>query len=149
MLGRDGARTPMQWNSDGGFSTNKPWNPYGRTKTSVQEQKADPNSLWNTYRNLIHIRKRERALQTGDMMNLDVMYQELLIYKRCTKGQGLWVLINMSSTQKINVSISEDDGDILFSCGDVLQSKNTIQLDIFSGLLFRKNVQSTLTIEDI
>ena len=37
----------------------------------------------------------------------------------------------MSSAKRITLSISEDDGDILFSCGDMLQSKNTIQLDIF------------------
>ena len=149
MQGRDGARTPMQWNSDGGFSTFNPWNPYGHTKTSVQDQKSDPDSLWNTYRNLIHIRKKERTLQTGDMSSLDVIYQEVLIYERYSEGEHFWVFINMSSTKRISLSISDDDGDILYSCGDVLQSKNTIQLNIFSGLLFRKNIQSSLTIQDI
>ena len=87
MTGRDGARTPMQWETGGGFSTNKPWNPYGPTKTSVQDQRADPNSLWNTYRNLIHIRKKERTLQIGDMNSLDVLYHHVLIYERCMEGE--------------------------------------------------------------
>jgi alpha-glucosidase len=58
--GRDGARHPMQWTREGGFTTPgvRPWlpmvDPDGR---NVADQKADPGSLLNHYRELIARRR--------------------------------------------------------------------------------------------
>ena len=51
--GRDGARTPMQWDGStfGGFSTARPWLPLAKdfTANNVARQRADPGSLLNLY----------------------------------------------------------------------------------------------------
>ena len=48
-VGRDNARTPMQWNDkeNAGFTTGKPWlkvNP-NYTEINVEQAMADPNSI--------------------------------------------------------------------------------------------------------
>jgi alpha-glucosidase len=68
-LGRDPARTPMQWDSspNAGFSTEKPWLPVGPnyTEVNVAVQKEDPCSLLRFYRDLIQFRKSEPAFSIG------------------------------------------------------------------------------------
>jgi len=61
--GRDGARHPMQWDASGGFTTGRPWLPMvDPHERNVTDQREDPDSLLNLYRNLIARRKdRTRA----------------------------------------------------------------------------------------
>jgi alpha-glucosidase len=57
--GRDGARHPMQWDASGGFTTGTPWLPMVDPQTrNVADQREDPGSLLNHYRNLIASRAR-------------------------------------------------------------------------------------------
>src|SRR5574341_123159 len=69
---RDGVRPPMQWDAgaQAGFSTAAPdklYAPvindglYGPTRTNVESQRQDPNSLWNTIRHMIATRKKNHA----------------------------------------------------------------------------------------
>jgi alpha-glucosidase len=54
--GRDGARHPMQWDgtADGGFTTGTPWLPMvDPDRRNVADQRDDPGSLLNHYRELI------------------------------------------------------------------------------------------------
>jgi alpha-glucosidase len=54
--GRDGARHPMQWDgtADGGFTTGTPWLPMvDPGRRNVADQRDDPGSLLNHYRELI------------------------------------------------------------------------------------------------
>src|SRR5690606_10941887 len=53
--GRDPERTPMQWDATPGrgFSTARPWLPYGRIDRNVADQDADPDSLLALYRRAI------------------------------------------------------------------------------------------------
>jgi alpha-glucosidase len=55
-LGRDPARTPMQW-GDEGFSAAEPWLPYGDPAVSVAAQRDDPASLLSLYRRLLRARR--------------------------------------------------------------------------------------------
>jgi maltose alpha-D-glucosyltransferase/alpha-amylase len=66
---RAGGRTPMQWTSgtNKGFSSVAPDKLYLPVDTAadapnVADQEKDPNSLLNKVRNLIQLRKREKAL---------------------------------------------------------------------------------------
>lgn len=59
-------RTPMQWSDEtpgGGFSTGKAWQPFqvdfGQVNVAAQE--ADPNSLLNVYRRMIHLHTEHPA----------------------------------------------------------------------------------------
>jgi alpha-glucosidase len=52
--GRDGARHPMQWDRGGGFTTGTPWLPMVDPQSrNVADQREDPESLLNHYRELI------------------------------------------------------------------------------------------------
>ncbi len=57
--GRDGARHPMQWTRDGGFTSGAPWLPMvDPARRNVADQREDPGSLLNHYRELIAKRRR-------------------------------------------------------------------------------------------
>jgi alpha-glucosidase len=57
--GRDGARHPMQWDAAGGFTSGTPWLPMvDPEERNVVDQRDDPDSLLNLYRELIADRRR-------------------------------------------------------------------------------------------
>lgn len=67
-------RTPMQWSSEahGGFSPTTPWQELAANwdEVNVAAQDADPASLLNHYRRLIHLRAEHPALRQGDLAAL-------------------------------------------------------------------------------
>ncbi|MEC7398383.1 MAG: alpha-amylase family glycosyl hydrolase, partial [Pseudomonadota bacterium] len=69
-LSRDGARTPMPWESEGegGFGASTPWLPLGEENLarSVALQSADPASLLALTREVIALRKSSSALRHGN-----------------------------------------------------------------------------------
>jgi alpha-glucosidase len=97
--GRDGCRSPMQWNADryAGFSTTRPWLPvhpdYPRRNTAAQL--ADPGSLLNFTRKLISLRRQNPALVRGDFTLLPAP-RSCLVYLRRTEDQTLLVALNFS-----------------------------------------------------
>jgi alpha-glucosidase len=101
--GRDGERTPMQWdtsNAQAGFSTNPhTWLPVSsdyRT-VNVASEVADPDSLLNWYRRLIALRRSNRALRSGRMVMLDTGNASVLSYARVSAdGETVIVSLNMS-----------------------------------------------------
>jgi alpha-glucosidase len=101
--GRDGERTPMQWdasNAQAGFSTNPhTWLPVTANYLSinVQREAADPDSLLNWYRRLIALRRSERALRCGRVVMLDPTNASVLTYARVSDdGKAVIVSLNMS-----------------------------------------------------
>ena len=65
--GRDGCRTPMQWDGSpgGGFTTGTPWLPLADPEQrNVAEARQDPNSLLNLFRELIALRRRIEGAPT-------------------------------------------------------------------------------------
>jgi alpha-glucosidase len=70
--GRDGCRTPMVWdtdNSNGGFSTGKPWLPVTASHLgmSVAAQSADPTSMLAHYCAALALRRANTTLRNGSM----------------------------------------------------------------------------------
>jgi glycosidase len=71
-LGDEPKRTPMPWTGGpgGGFTAAEiPWYPFaaGRETANVAAQKADPESLWHRYRELIRLRRSSPALRLGGL----------------------------------------------------------------------------------
>jgi alpha-glucosidase len=100
--GRDGERTPMQWNDSpqAGFSTNPhtwlPVTPNYRS-VNVQAESAEPDSLLNWYRRLIALRRSKAALRSGRMVMLDEGNASVLSYARvAADGRAILVSLNMS-----------------------------------------------------
>jgi alpha-glucosidase len=100
--GRDGCRTPMQWD-DGpfaGFSAVEPWLPVSADAGSVNValQARDPASLLACYRALLQLRRRSPALRLGDLRWLSPRdpgaSRQTLAYVRELEGERKLVLLN-------------------------------------------------------
>ena len=100
LKGRDGCRTPMQWDSspNAGFSAGKPWlrvNPdYGRL--NVELQRANDKSLLNFYRQLIALRRESPALMRGTYRSPSRPI-DIWAYERTAEGQRMLVVLNFFS----------------------------------------------------
>jgi alpha-glucosidase len=96
-LGRDGARTPVQWDSSvyAGFSRVEPWLPVAddHRHENVDNQRRDPTSLLNLHRRLIHLRRQRNALTIGTYRPI-VAGGELLLFVRESGGERLLVALN-------------------------------------------------------
>ena len=100
--GRDGERTPMQWDAsvNAGFNTGaKPWLPVGSdyATRNVAAERADPNSVLNFYRALIAERRGNPAL-AGDMAMIDRSNPNVLSYVRSGGGRKVLTMLNFGST---------------------------------------------------
>jgi alpha-glucosidase len=108
--GRDGCRSPMQWNDSdfAGFSTHKPWLPVhpDYLQRNVSSQQADPGSLFNFTKKMLALRKEIPALCRGEFVPL-VTPPEVLAYQRCSEQQFVLVAMNFSGRK---VSFSVPDG---------------------------------------
>jgi alpha-glucosidase len=109
--GRDGERTPMQWNAEAnaGFSAATPWLPVDdRYKTyNVESEKHDPKSILNYYQQLLAMRHTNRALLDGKYIALNGDDTNVLSYARSYKDQKVLIILNMSgSTQKVKLDLS-------------------------------------------
>jgi alpha-glucosidase len=109
--GRDGERTPMQWNAsaNAGFSTADPWLPVDeRYKTyNVETEQQDPQSILNYYRQLLSLRHTNKALLDGKYDALNENDPNVLAYLRTYKDKSVLVLLNMSSTpQKVTLDLA-------------------------------------------
>jgi alpha-glucosidase len=111
--GRDGERTPMQWNTapNAGFSTTTPWLPVPASyKThNVASESADPNSILNLYKKVLALRHTNKALLDGSYTALNEQDPNVLAYLRSYKGKAVLVALNMSSTaQKTAFNLSKE-----------------------------------------
>ncbi len=102
--GRDGCRTPMAWDSsapDLGFGSGpaRPWLPIAESHRAlaVDRQEADPQSLLNHYRALLHWRRGEPALRHGSLELLPAHPQVLAYLRRDASGGGLLCAFNLSA----------------------------------------------------
>ncbi len=114
--GRDGERTPMQWNASNpqaGFSTNpKTWLPVPASyKTiNVEAELADPNSLLNWHKQLIAMRRENPALHDGGIVMLDRDNPDVLSYLRTAPAgkPSVIVSLNMSAQpQTISLDLAQ------------------------------------------
>ena len=102
--GRDGERTPMQWNGspNAGFSTTKPWLPVPESyKThNVASESKDPSSVLYFYIHLLALRHSNRALLDGKYIALNENDPNVLSYLRQYRGESVLVVLNMSTSEQ-------------------------------------------------
>ena len=109
--GRDGERTPMQWNdsTNAGFSQTAPWLPIPpsyKTRNVAGELK-DPDSVLQFYRHALALRHQNAALRDGQYVPLNENDQNVLSYLRRYKDEAVLVVLNMSgSEQKVRFDLS-------------------------------------------
>jgi alpha-glucosidase len=112
--GRDGERTPMQWDGSpqAGFTTsNHPWLPVASDyKTvNVAEEAREPDSMLNWYKQLIELRRQNPALHSGKQVLLNENDNNVLSWMRQEPGQpAVVVACNFTaSPQKISFDLSK------------------------------------------
>jgi alpha-glucosidase len=118
-VGRDGCRTPMQWNDEahGGFTTGEPWLPLANNYAheNVANLSADSHSILGLYRALIEFRKAAPELVAGSYAPIAAT-GDLLIYRREYEGNALLIVLNLGTDP---ISIGPDtmafQGEILLS----------------------------------
>lgn len=98
---RDNARTPVQWDDSdfAGFSTHEPWlmvNPNYK-QINVKKQQAQPDSVWNFYKQMIAVYKNPAYHETLTFGKFEPYAREqknLIAYYRKGELQTLLVLVN-------------------------------------------------------
>ena len=99
-VGRDGCRTPMQWNDTpgGGFTNSeRPWLPLGDcSAASVAGQMNDPHSMLSFYRRAIRVRRASPALSAGSLRVIDTAPGDCLVFLRETSGDRAMVALNFT-----------------------------------------------------
>jgi alpha-glucosidase len=114
---RDGSRTPMQWTSgpNAGFTSPdvEPWLGLGpNTAThNVEAELVADDSLLNTYRRLLSLRKESKALRLGSFLSDPASTEEVFVYRRESDDETKTVVLNFSDESK---KVSLSPGRIVF-----------------------------------
>lgn len=138
-LGRDNARTPMQWSGDknGGFSeSDECWiatNPNYHSINAL-ESIADENSIHSFYKEMIKVRKSLKTLVYGNYEELSKGHEQLYIFKRWDDNDSYLICLNFSE-KTIDIS------PYLNSKREILignyKNKNTNHLRAWEAILFK------------
>ena len=108
--GRDGERTPMQWNGtkNAGFTTATPWLPVPPSceTVNVKTEEKNPDSLLDWYRKLIALKKGNDAFAHGDNVMLDASNTKVLSWLRqASDGSQVVVAANFTAEpQTVNLA---------------------------------------------
>ena len=103
-VGRDNARTPMQWDdsANAGFTTGTPWiavNPNYR-EINAQAALADPDSVFYYYQKLIRLRHENPIIVYGVFEPLMMHSTAVYAYARRLDGQVLTVACNWTGQEQ-------------------------------------------------
>lgn len=120
--GRDGERTPMQWNDspNAGFTQGTPWLPVPESyKThNVAVESRDPHSILEFYRRLLALRHQDEALLEGDYVDLKPKNEAVLAYLRRSGKEVVLVMLNMSgNAQTVRLGLAGHGTPLLCSPG--------------------------------
>ena len=117
LFDRNGVRTPMQWTSaqNAGFSSApaeslyepviaKP--PFDPASVNVQDQLANPDSMYHFMKKLVQVRKENPVLAEGSLLWLDPPQKAVLACLRSLDVATVLVLNNLSDqTQQVNLHV--------------------------------------------
>lgn len=137
--GRDGERTPMQWDgsTNAGFSKATPWLPVPPTYEThnVAAELKDKNSVLEFYKNLLKLRHENSALLDGNYKAINETDDNVLSYLRVYKDRGVVVALNMTNApQKISVGLKSNGfGSVksLLATGTSAASGDEVSLEPF------------------
>jgi alpha-glucosidase len=117
-VGRDGCRTPMQWDATpfAGFSTRTPWLPLpgDSLEENVVNLAADGRSILHLYKALIALRQKLPALQSGDYVPI-AAEGDLLLYRRQSEAAAVVIALNLGAEPISIASEAIGHGEILLS----------------------------------
>lgn len=102
-IGRDHARTPMQWTPDenAGFTTGTPWfkvNP-DHYMINVRDAETDPDSILNFYKEVIAFRKSSDIVKYGVYKENFTSNNDVWCYERMWHGERLFIICNFTNRE--------------------------------------------------
>jgi alpha-glucosidase len=118
--GRDGERTPMQWDTGvhAGFTTGgTPWLPIPPSAATynVQVESQDPDSIFSTYKRLLALRRSEPALRDGSYEAVDDTNEHVFSYLRKSGNETLLVALNMSAQARtVSIKTTGTQADVVY-----------------------------------
>ena len=117
--GRDGERTPMQWDGsrNAGFtSAEEPWLPLAHdyAEQNAAGQREDPRSTLTLHHRLIQLRQSEDALMAGSYARMHSA-GDILAYTRRQNGNGFAILLNLGGEGQVVELDAANSGRIALS----------------------------------
>jgi glycosidase len=114
-LGRDGCRTPMQWDEQpfSGFSppnAEQTWLPVNENylQVNIAAQLQQPDSILNLYRKLLAYRKNSPALQIGSYTPIEGIDDRCFAFKRLADGIPEQIILLNFSADDLVINLGED-----------------------------------------
>jgi glycosidase len=102
---------------------------------SLINQQKDPQSIWNLYKSLIHIRKSNPAFMYGDFEPLKLEHSEILGFTRTYQNNKITVLLNLSNKKVI--AKNQFGGSELISKG-VTKGDGVVSLQPYAYIIFKQ-----------
>ncbi len=138
--GRDGCRTPMQWEAGpgAGFTTGEPWlqpvDPDG--SLNVDTQLDDERSALTFNRNLLAIRRHSEALTVGSHETIEGMPEGVFAFRRAAGDETLEMVLNFAEEP---VSV-QTVGSLVFASdpGQADPDEGRLQLGPLSGVILQR-----------
>ena len=126
LIGRDNARTPMQWDASryAGFTApdaaTEPWigvNP-NHVEINAAEEFDDPGSVYSFYKKLIAMRHNMPIIAVGDFSPMDAGNDDVIAFQRHLEYTTIMVICNLSSkkaTISESLRINDNKQQVLLS----------------------------------
>lgn len=127
-VGRDNARTPMQWDAsdNGGFTSGTPWLQVNKNYKTINAaaQVNDPDSVFAYYKKLIALRHTNEVMVNGVYDVLIPDHPQIYAYTRTLGDKQLLVLCNDSEKEvgvptEIEEKIADAQGILIQNYKDV------------------------------
>lgn len=144
-IGRDNARTPMQWSSDdnAGFTTGRPWlklNPSYK-EINVASALNDENSVFYHYKELIKIRHEDDVVTLADFRLVDRENKSVFAYERRLDDKSILVVANFYEDD-VDFELAEeyrlDEYSVLLSNYKEFEKEgNKIKLKPFEAIVLK------------
>jgi alpha-glucosidase len=146
--GRDGCRSPMQWNTstNAGFGEGKPWLPVhpNYLQRNVDAMLSDKDSIWYIYQKLLKLRKEHQALRTGIFLPVTFEQKSLLAYMRQDDNETILVVINFRGKKTrlaLGANLMQADWEVLLKTntyGELFRDKGYITLTGYDACVLKK-----------
>lgn len=110
----------MQWDSgkNAGFTTGgTPWLPIppSAARYNVQVESQNQDSIYNTYKRLLALRRSEPALRVGEYEAIDESNEHVFSYVRKSPDETIVVALNMSAQPRsVDLKAAGAKGEVLY-----------------------------------
>lgn len=129
-------RTPMQWSpaTNAGFTRGRPWQRVNRgfEQLNAAVQDADPASLLNHYRRLIHLRHDHPALRRGRLIPVESTCAATLAFLRQAPADDTDAAAGQTALVVLNFARDKQQGCTFSYRGDVLPAGTYPLRDLLS-----------------